>query len=57
MERKKILRSDFYLVEEQREDEQQWRKEEETEREKRQEGFICFKWVFLVFILIPAQNR
>ena len=57
MDRKKILRSDSYLVEERREDEQQWRKEEETEREKRQEGFICFKWVFLVFFLILVQNR
>jgi hypothetical protein len=57
MERKKILRSDSYLVEERRDDEQQWRKEEETEREKRQEGFIYFKWVFLIFFLIHAQNR
>ena len=39
------------MVEEQRDDEQQRIKEEEIEREKRQEGFICFKWVFLVFFL------
>ena len=43
MERNKILKSDSYLVEERREDGQQWRKEEETKREKSQEGFICFK--------------
>jgi hypothetical protein len=43
MERKKILRSDSYLVEERREDKQQWRKEEETKRENRQEWFMCQK--------------